>query len=217
MSPPGRAASFRLVPPPASDGERSATELGEGLRAGEAWASEAIWERYSDQVSRFFAQSLGRSTQEVEDLTQEVFLRVLTRPHAIREPAALREFIMGVALRVLKNLFRYRWIRRIVLLSDDGELPEVPAPAGTDEATRHALQRCYAILDRLGARERAAFVLRYLEEMTLDEVARCMAISRTSVKRLLRSGTGKVSEQVAGDADLRSFFLELGGRSIRDR
>jgi len=217
MSPFGRTAPFRLVPPASGAGQRSDQEVVEGLRAGEAWAQEAIWDRYSDRVSRFFARSLGRSTDDVEDLTQEVFLRVLTRPATIRDPAALRDFVMGVALRVLKNRFRYRWIRRIVRLSDDGQLPDVPFLASGDETTRHAVQRCYAIFDYLNARERAAFVLRYLEEMTLDEVARSLAISRTSVKRLLKSGVGKVSEQVAKDADLRSFFSELAGRSSRDR
>jgi RNA polymerase sigma-70 factor (ECF subfamily) len=217
MSPLGRTASLRLVPPASGDGPRSDLEVVEGLRAGDAWASEALWEQYSDRVSRFFARSLGRSTEDVEDLTQEVFLRILTRPGTIRDPSALREFVMAVALRVLKNMFRYRWIRRVVRLSDDGQLPDVPASPSSDETTRQALRRCYAILDDLSARERAAFVLRYLEEMTLEEVARCMEISRTSVKRLIRSGIGKVSERVAEDADLRSFFLELGGRSSRDR
>jgi RNA polymerase sigma-70 factor (ECF subfamily) len=205
------------VAPGRGDGLHTDPELVAALRAGQAWASEAIWDRYSDQVSRFFARSLGRSTDDVEDLTQDVFLRIFTRPGAIREPAALREFVMGVALRVLKNLFRYRWIRRVVRLSDDGQLPDVPAPVGTDEAARHALRRCYTILDGLGAGERAAFVLRYLEEMTVDEVARCMTVSRSTAKRLINRGVAKVSEQVGKDADLRSFFLESGGRSSRDR
>jgi RNA polymerase sigma-70 factor (ECF subfamily) len=205
------------VAPGHGDGPHTDAELVVALRAGQAWASEAIWDRYSDRVSRFFARSLGRSTEDVEDLTQDVFLKVFTRPGAIREPAALREFVMGVALRVLKNLFRYRWIRRIVRLSDDGQLPEVPAPVGTDEAARHALRRCYAILDSLGARERAAFVLRHVEEMTVDEVARCMTLSRSSAKRLINRAVGKVSEQVGKDADLRSYFLESGRRSSRDR
>jgi RNA polymerase sigma-70 factor (ECF subfamily) len=216
MSSSGRTPSFRLVPP-AADSQRSAVEVVEGLRAGEEWASEAIWDRYSDQVGRFFARALGRSTDDVEDLTQEVFLRILTRPRAIRDPAALREFIMGVASRVLKNRFRYRWIRRIVHLSEDGQLPDLAETAGGDEATRQALQRCYAIVDHLNARERAAFVLRYLEEMTLDEVAASLAISRSSAKRLVKSATSKVSAHVTKDADLKSFFLELGGRSSRDR
>jgi RNA polymerase sigma-70 factor (ECF subfamily) len=211
MPAPNPLASLRLVSSERDDRAEGDRELVAALCAGEAWASKAVWAGHSERVSRFFARSLGRSPEDVEDLTQEVFLRVFTRPEAIRDPAALREFVMGVALRVLKNLFRYRWIRRVVKLSSDGELPEVAAPAGVDQAARHALRRCYAILDRLTTRERAAFVLRYLEEMTVDEVAACMAVSRSSVKRIISSGVAKVSEQVGKDADLRSFFFESGG------
>lgn len=211
MPAPNRLASLRLVSNERSNRVESDAEVVAALCAGEAWASEVVWDRYAERVNRFFVRSLGKSADDVEDLTQEVFMRVFTRPEAIRDPAALREFIMGVALRVLKNLFRYRWIRRVVRLSNDGELPEVPAPTGTDQAARHALRRCYAILDRLSTRERVAFVLRYLEEMTVDEVAECMTVSRSSVKRMISRGVAKVSALVDKDPDLRGFFFESRG------
>lgn len=211
MPVPSRLASLRLVSNEQNTRIESDAEVVAALCAGQAWAAEVVWERYAPRVTRFFVRSLGRSAVDVEDLTQEVFLRVFTRPETIRDPEALREFVMGVALRVLKNLFRYRWIRRVVRLSSDGELPEVPAPVGTDQVARQALRRCYAILDRLSTRERAAFVLRHLEEMTVDEVAACMAVSRSSAKRLISRGVATVSELVDDDPDLRSFFFESGG------
>lgn len=212
-----RLAPLRLVSAERDRRAQDDRELVRALCAGEAWASEAVWDRYAERVNRFFARSLGKAANDVEDLTQEVFLRVFTRPEAIRDPAALREFVMGVALRVLKNMFRYRWIRRVVRLSSDGELPEVAAPPGTDEAARHALRRCYAILDCLNTRDRAAFVLRHLEEMTVDEVAECMEVSRSSAKRMIARAVAKVSAHVDKDPDLRGFFFETGGRLFGDR
>jgi RNA polymerase sigma-70 factor (ECF subfamily) len=209
--------SLRLVSPVVDDVRHADVDLVAALRAGAAWASEAIWDRYSDNVSRFFVRSLGRSTAEVEDLTQEVFLRVFTRVSAIREPAALREFVMGVAVRVLKGELRYRWIRRWVRLSDSGQLPDRPAVPDSDEVARHALRRCYAILDALSARERAAFVLRHVEEMTVNEVAARMAISHSTAKRVINRAVAKVSERVGRDVDLKAFFLDAGGRSFGER
>lgn len=211
MSAPHRLAPLRLVSNGRSARVESDAAVVAALCAGEPWAAEVLWERYEPRVTQFFVRSLGKAANDVEDLTQEVFMRVFTRPDAIRDPAALREFVMGVAVRVMKNMFRYRWIRRVVRLSKNGELPDVPAPTGTDQAARHALRRCYAILERLTTRERAAFVLRYLEEMTVDEVAECMAVSRSSVKRMISRGVAKVSALVDGDPDLRAFFFESGG------
>src|SRR6185503_13197419 len=83
---------LRLVKPAEDDRRTSDAEMVRAHRAGEAWASRAIWDRYSDRVHRFLQRALGRPSAEVEDLTQEVFLRLFARVHVIREPGALREF-----------------------------------------------------------------------------------------------------------------------------
>ncbi len=200
------ARPLRLVK--ASDDERrtSDAEMVRALRAGEAWAPRAIWDRYSEKVHRFLSRALGRPSVEVEDLTQEVFLRLFARAHIIREPGALREFAMSVAVRVLKWELRRRWVRRRVRLSETGELPEQVGGGDADEEAREALRRCYRILDKLGTRERTAFALRYFEEMTMEEVAERMEISLSTAKRLMTRSTTEVAAAIAVDADLSNFF-----------
>src|SRR5687768_17618529 len=95
------------------------------LRAGEAWAFDGIWNRYSAHVSRFLAYSLGRSLPDVEDLTQEVFLAVFLRHRTIEKPTSLRPFVMSVAQYVLKAHYRSRRTRRTVVLSPTDEMPDV--------------------------------------------------------------------------------------------
>jgi RNA polymerase sigma-70 factor (ECF subfamily) len=184
---------------------RSDADLVYALRAGEPGAAQAIWDRHSTTVHRFLLRALGRPSEEVEDLTQEVFLRVLTRADVIREPAALREFIVSVAVRVLRWELRRRWVRRVVRLSEGGQLPEVAVP-GADHEARQALARCYAILDRLGTRERLAFVMCCLEDMTMDEVAERLGTSLSTAKRAVGRATAIVSAQVGQDANLRDYF-----------
>jgi RNA polymerase sigma-70 factor (ECF subfamily) len=205
------ARPLRLVTFTDEERRHTDAEMVAALRAGQPWAARAIWDRYSVRVHRFLARALGRPTEEVEDLTQEVFLRIFSRAHAIREPGALREFAMSVAVRVLKWELRRRWVRRKVRLSVTGDLPEVVGERGKDEEARHALRRCYRILDALGARERTAFALRYMEEMTLEEVAARMEVSLSTAKRLVGRSSAAVAEQVGGDPDLCGYFLDEGG------
>ena len=210
--------SLKLVTTPRPE-QREDADLVLALQAGETWASEAIWDRYSDLVNRFLARSLGRPLHDVEDLTQEVFLRVFTRPRSIQKPAALRQFVMSVAVNVLKWELRYRWIRRKVRLSESGDVPEVATAPGFDEETseaRHALKLCYDILDELRARERVAFVLRYMEEMTVSEVAERMGISKSTAKRLTSRAVKRVSERVGKMPDLKGYFLGKGVRGAHD-
>ena len=210
---------LRLVPARDArpDEERPAkdADLVQALRAGDPEAPAALWARYSPSVGRVLAKALG-PTSEIEDLTQEVFLRVFGRLPSLRDPSALRAFVLGVAMNVLKWELRRRWIGRRVRLSGTGELPDIESTPADAEA-RHALQRCYRILDSLPTKERMAFVLRYMEGMTIDEAAEALGVSISTAKRWVGRGAAKVGEQVTSDADLCSFFAGDRKESSHER
>ena len=182
----------------------SAEDIVDALRAGDPEAPAALWARYSPSVGRVLAKALGPSL-DIEDLTQEVFLRVFNRLPSLRDPSALRAFVLAVAMNVLKWELRRRWIGRRIRLSGTGTLPDVETASGDAEA-RHALWRCYRILDSLPTKERMAFVLRYMEGMTIEEVAAALQVSLSTAKRWVSKGAAQVAKQVAGDPDLCSFF-----------
>ncbi|HVY40318.1 MAG TPA: RNA polymerase sigma factor [Polyangia bacterium] len=197
---------LRLVPRAAGDDRQVDRDLVVRLQGGDRTAAVAIWDRHAGRVHRFLLRALTQSSEEVEDLTQEIFLRIFTRPRAIREPAALREFVMSVAVRVLRWELRRRWVRRWVRLTPTGAMPDTPVEGAADEEARQALRRCYAILDGLGERERVAFVLRQMEGMKMEEVAEQMRVSVSTAKRLVSRGVAHVAAGVAQDADLRGYF-----------
>jgi RNA polymerase sigma-70 factor (ECF subfamily) len=182
-------------------------ELVSALRADDPGAPAMLWSRCSPAVGRFLARALGPSL-EIEDLTQEVFLRVFVRLPSLREPSALRAFVLSVAANVLKWELRRRWMSRTVRLSINGAVPDMEG-ASDDAEARHALRRCYRIFDSLTTKERLAFVLRYLEEMTINEVAAALVVSVSTAKRWVASGAAKVAHRMSLDPDLRSFFAGL--------
>jgi RNA polymerase sigma-70 factor (ECF subfamily) len=195
---------MRSLPPTAGAERFEDSELVDALGRGEPRAAAEVWDRHAGSVRRLMVRAFG-GRPEVEDLTQEVFMRVFSRIGLLRDARALREFVIAVAVNVLKGELRRRWVRRKVSLSNDGSVPDVEAP-GADPETREALARCYAILDKLGARERAAFVLRYMEEQTLEEVAKGLGVSLRTAKRLVKRASDRVSKHVGNDEGLRSFF-----------
>jgi RNA polymerase sigma-70 factor, ECF subfamily len=184
------------------------------LRAGEARAFDAIWSRYSALVSRFFARSVGWSLPDVDDLTQEVFLSLFLVHRTIEKPASLRHFVMSVTRYVLKQHLRSRRARQNVVLSLTGEIPDVATPAGSEERAREArlaLGRCDQILDGIRTRERTAFLLRYLEGMSVDEIADRLEVSRSTVKRLISRAATKFSSRVG-----RAQILEASCAETED-
>ncbi|HET6149636.1 MAG TPA: sigma-70 family RNA polymerase sigma factor [Polyangia bacterium] len=207
VGPPGLAGPDQARPRPEELG------LVEALRRGEPWAAKQVWDQHAGSVRRLMARALG-PRPEVDDLTQDVFMRVFSRIGVLREASALREFVIAVSVNVLKRELRRRWVRRRVSLSDSGSVPDIEAPRADPEA-REALARCYAILDKLGARERAAFVLRYMEERTLEEVATGLGVSPSTAKRLVIRSSERVSKHVGNDEGLRDFFDQRQGRAER--
>jgi RNA polymerase sigma-70 factor (ECF subfamily) len=179
-------------------------EIVRALREDDARAPAMLWDRHSVTVRRMLARALGPRS-DVEDLVQEVFLRVFVRVPSLRDPSALRPFILSIAGNVLKWEIRRRWVGRRIRLSMTGSLPEIETTSD-DPESRQALKRCYVILETLTAKERLAFVFRLMEGMTTEEVAAALSVSASTAKRLVNRASAKVSEQVQKDPGLRSFF-----------
>ena len=171
---------------------------------GEPRAAEQIWQKHAPMVDRLLRRSLG-PRQDVEDLTQEVFLRLFAKLHTLEDPEVLRSFIYSIAVRVLRWDLRRRWIRRTVRLLPIGSLPDRATPSQNFEA-RQAVSRFYDILDRLGDRDRVAFVLQNMEGLTLQESAQSLGISVATFKRRLSRASQRIQFFVAKDSALQAYL-----------
>jgi RNA polymerase sigma-70 factor (ECF subfamily) len=147
---------------------------------GDRGAAAALFDRYAALVERTIARILGADS-ELADAIQEAFVRMLHSAHAIRDPQALPEWVIRVAVRTAVDTLRRRRRRRWLML-DPTESIE-PDGVEADLEGREALQATYAILDRLPIDERTVFALRYLEGMELRQVAAACECSLATVKR----------------------------------
>jgi RNA polymerase sigma-70 factor (ECF subfamily) len=179
-------------------------ELGTALKAGAHWAPAATWNRFAPVVYGIVCRAIG-SQNDAEDVTQEVFFHLFARVGTLRDPSSFRSFVVSFALRIVKWELRRRRARRWLTLTPSSLLPETPV-SGSDPEAREVLRRFYAVLDQLPARDRLVFALRYLESMTLEEIAETLDVSLSTVKRNLTHASARVSRWIAADADLVTFF-----------
>ena len=184
-TPPSTVAKVHpLRPRPVDDAELAAAAV-----AGVPGSAARIWDAYAGLVRGILGRSLGPS-EEVADLVQEVFLRFFRELKRLRDPAAMRSFLIGITLRVLGTELRKRRVRRWLRLTDTGTLPDLPAERSPD--SRHALARLYRILDGLDDRGRMAFTLRHFEGYELAEIALAMGCSLATTKRHLARAQERV-------------------------
>jgi RNA polymerase sigma-70 factor, ECF subfamily len=160
--------------------------LARGLIAGHRPAQREVWSRYAPMVRRILRRSLGPS-HDVDDLMQEAFLSLFEAGRRLREPQALKAYVIAIASRTARGELRKRWVRRWVKLLPGGDFDEETANAACavvpDLEAREALRRFYRLLDKLGAETRAAFVLRFMEKLEVTEVAAALGISLSTAKR----------------------------------
>jgi RNA polymerase sigma-70 factor, ECF subfamily len=198
----------RVVPPPQGDTPDDDAALVAAARSGTPRAAARVWDRYASLVRRLLRRTLGPGV-DVDDALQEVFMRLFRDLDSLREPAALRSFLIGITMHVATSELRRRRARRWLLLSDDGTVPNTEIV--TDEHVleqRQALHALYRILDRMDTTRRLVFVLRYVEAMELTELSTVLGCSLATTKRRVADAAERVSRLASRDPHLAHY---LGG------
>jgi RNA polymerase sigma-70 factor, ECF subfamily len=144
--------------------------------------------RVGDHLDRLYraAWAICGSREDAEDLVQETYARVLSRPRLLR-----REDDLGYLLRVLRNVFLTRLRSesrrpRASLLADDVEL--VAAPAQHDPHAALEATELYAAIAELPDDFRDALVAIDVTGLSYKEAARALRIpDGTLMSRLYRA------------------------------
>jgi len=137
------------------------------------------------------ARIITRDEDEAKDLIQMTFEIAIRRIDSLREPAALRAWLLRIETR---EAFRVtRRLRRLVRL--DGRVREIAAP-GPDIGRRAEIGEA---LMALPARTRAAVALHYLAGLSVRETADALGVSENTVKTQIKTGLARLRE-VLGDA-----------------
>lgn len=151
--------------------------------------------------------TLLRDADAADTLTQEVFLRAFEKRNSFRGEANVGTWLIRIALNLARD---YRRSRRLAFWRhllrngrpNDGTdvAPWVPDPGPSIERTivaREQLAAVQAVVDRLSHRQRTCFVLRFVEAMTLEEIAQALQLEVGTVKAHLARAVGAVPRRLA--------------------
>jgi RNA polymerase sigma-70 factor (ECF subfamily) len=143
--------------------------------------------KHGARLRQFLASKLRHAQQDIPDLVQEVYLRLMRvqRHEAIRSPQA---YLFTVAFHVL---YQHKLSRAAIPEAVDilDALTESEAYADDDPASllevRQRLAELERLLGQLPPNVQATFVLSRHYGYTLDEIARELGVSRGMVKKYL--------------------------------
>ncbi len=173
------------------DGDRSSAIA--AAQAGDLAAFELLMRQHERMVLVTALRLLG-NLEDAQDASQEVFLRLYRNLRKVESASNVAGWLYRVTVNICHDLRRRR--PRPVALDEIAE----PAAAGPDpqrsatEAERRSVLELS--LRMLSEKERAALVLRDLEGLSTEEVARALGSSEATVRSQVSKARVKVREFV---------------------
>jgi len=183
---------------PDRPGPADAAEWVRRARAGDAQAFAVLFERHERMVLRTALRLLGR-LDLAQDAAQEAFLRLHRHLARFDESRELGPWLYRVVVNVCRDAARRGRGARLVALEDAAALASPSEGAGAREESllRDEQRRLVqAALLTLPAREREAIVLRDIEGLTSDEVARILGSSAGTVRSQVAAARLKIKRYV---------------------
>jgi len=165
--------------------EQTERQLIAQARTGNTYAFDALVADYAPRVYRLALRMLG-DAEEAEDVLQETMIRAYRGLGAFRGDAAFGTWLYAIAARVC--LTRRQAARHRPEQVPYDELRMVAGDAAEQVLMREAGDRVQRALNELTPRDRLLLVLRFVEELSHEEIARVMGWSvENSRTRLLRA------------------------------
>jgi RNA polymerase sigma-70 factor (ECF subfamily) len=159
----------------------------ERIRGGDAGGAEELFERYAPALLKFADRMLS-NRESAEEVTQEVFVKVISRAHQYDGRAAVSSWLFAIAANACRD--KRRRDRRAAVVPLDA-VAELPARGEGAEARMAGRERRAAVrraLEGLSDEQREALVLARYHGLPYSEIARVLGISVGAVKtRIFRA------------------------------
>jgi RNA polymerase sigma-70 factor (ECF subfamily) len=203
-------------------------QLADLIAQGDRDALTKLMRRYNQRLYRV-ARSILRNDADAEEAVQEAFYRAYRAMGKFRGEAALSTWLVRIAvnesnkrLRKINRLstwmeFNSDFKRNDVTVDDTMDeilSSDQPEPALMRAQTRHMLE---SRIDGLPDVFRSVFVLRAVEELTVDETAACLGIPPATVRSRYFRARGLLRKALKREMDdgLSSAFSFAGDRCDR--
>ena len=162
-------------------------------RAGGGWAFERIWHELAGQVAGYLR---ARGVIDVEDATSEVFLAAFKGlPSLEGDDEAFRSWLFTIAHR--RSVDEYRRTLRSANTVDHGSARDHEPTASAESLVIDDLQMT-DLLAALPAAQREVIWLRFVVDLSIEDVARITDRPVSAVKQLQRRGIDRLRRHLDG-------------------
>lgn len=154
-----------------------------------------FYDLYVTRIYRFIFFKVS-STAEAQDLTSEVFLKLWQHIKDDKEISNINSFVYAIARNAVIDLYRHKSRKDTSI--EDSSLADIADNSNPleSQAIGSDLGHVMKGLDELKDEYREIIVLRYLDELSLNEIAEILNKSNGSVRVLLHRATKALKDVV---------------------
>ena len=170
---------------------------------------DTLYQLYSQRIFRFILTSL-RDRDLAESLTQDTFIRAWAAREQFRGDCSPSTWLTRIALNLVRDhtrTNRFRFWQNVARTSVDASefAGFIPDPVSSAESALIAQQQVSLIwktVATLTERQRTVFLLRFVEELDLAEIAEITGMPMSTVKTHLYRGLAIIRNQHKAPASL---------------
>jgi len=176
---------------------KSDEELMSLLTQGGQSAFDELYRRYSKPLLNFFFRMMNNDREKAEDLLHDLFLKIIEKPDSFDGNKKFNTWFYTLASNMIKNEYRSRQIRsehEKHTLANSNELFELNSESFDKNLFNIRLE---TELNKLDVEMKTLFNLRFLEEMSIKQIAEIMNCPEGTVKSRLFYMTKQLSKKLA--------------------
>lgn len=159
--------------------EGSDAELVQRVLTGDTGAYAGLVARYRDRLGRYALHMLG-SPEDAEEVLQDTFVRAYRSLKRCEDPGRFGAWLYGILVNRCRTAGGRAARRRRMFVRDEHALDGPTASSDADRAEWDELVRW--ALARLAPQYREAFILKYVDDLEYEEMARLTGAGVSALK-----------------------------------
>ncbi len=154
------------------------------VQKGDHHAFSSLYNRYADRLNAFFFRMLWSDSRMAEDYVHDLFSKIIERPQLFKPGNVVKPWLFQIASNMCKNGYRKRSfeVEYLKQLQVTGIAESVIEQKLDNEIITDQIRFS---LEKLEEDRRTMFLLRYQQDLTIEEIAEIFEIPKGTVKSRL--------------------------------
>jgi len=166
------------------------------MSKGNSKAFDELYHRYYEKIYYYFFRMLWQDAAQAQDFAQDIFVKLIEKPQVFDTNRKFSTWIYTVASNMCKNEYR----RKKQVFSNLKDCEAFPSQALTTpfQLDQKIFNKHLGLaIEQLKPKHKVCFVLRYQEELTIEQISQIVGCPEGTVKSRLHHALKQLSKHLA--------------------